>query len=111
MRFTIYCALCDHLEMTSRITDAIECFDQMNNELAGETNIHGEQAKWALGEWLSNHACAVYVIDLLQTSNIVALRGWNTSETSQRRPNNTMKQLLNIQLHCLLIRAPHKMYS
>ena len=36
--------------MTNRITDAIECFRQMNSELAGETNTHGEQAKWAVGE-------------------------------------------------------------
>ena len=69
----VYWALCDHLEMTDRITEAIECFHQMNSELAGETNIHGEQAKWAVGEHLSSHACSVCVIDLLQTSGIVAL--------------------------------------
>ena len=36
--------------MTNRITDAFECFQQMNSELAGETNTHGERAKWAAGE-------------------------------------------------------------
>jgi tetratricopeptide (TPR) repeat protein len=49
--------------MTNRITDAIECFNQMNSELTRETNTHGEQAKWAVGECLSSHACSVYVID------------------------------------------------
>ena len=61
----IYLALCDHLEMTNRITDAIECFHRMNSELAGETSTHDEQAKWAVGQCLSSHACSVYVIDLL----------------------------------------------
>jgi hypothetical protein len=46
----IYCILCDHLEMTNRMTDAIDCFRQMNSELAGETITHDEQAKWAAGE-------------------------------------------------------------
>ena len=97
--------------MTNHIADAIECFDQMSNELAGETNMRTRQARWVVGERLSVHACTVYAIDLLQTSSIVALKSWNTSETSQRRPNNTMKPLLNIQLHCLLIRSSRKIYS
>ena len=44
--------------MTNRISDAIECFDQMNRDLAGETNTYGEQAKWAVGELsrMSPHA-------------------------------------------------------
>jgi hypothetical protein len=45
--------------------DAIECFHQVNSELAGEMNTHDEQAKWAVGERLGNHACSVYVINLL----------------------------------------------
>ena len=69
--------------MTNRIMDAITCFHQMNSELAGKAITHGEQAKWAAGERLSSHACSVYVIDLLQTSSTVALKSWNTSETSQ----------------------------
>jgi hypothetical protein len=97
--------------MTNRITDAIECFYQMNSELAGETNTDGEQAKWAVGERFSSHAFGIYVIDILQTSSSVALKNWNTLETFQRRPNNTMKPLLNIQLHCLLVPSSHKTYS
>jgi hypothetical protein len=67
-------ALCEHLEKTSRITDASECFHQMNGELAGEIYTHGEQAKWAVGERLSSYACNVYVIDLRQISTSVALK-------------------------------------
>ena len=97
--------------MTNHISDAIECFNQMNDELAGETNMHGEQVRWAVGEHFSSNTRSIYVIDLLQTSSSVALKGWNTSETSQRRPNNTMKRSLNIQLHCLSVRSSHKTYS
>jgi hypothetical protein len=50
LRFAIYCALCDHLEMNNRIADAIDCFHQMSSELAEKTITHGEQAKWAVGE-------------------------------------------------------------
>ena len=60
--------------MTNRLTDAIECFHQMDSELARETNVYGEQAKWAVGERLSRHACSVYVIDPLQTSSSAALK-------------------------------------
>ncbi|KAF8553582.1 hypothetical protein OG21DRAFT_1604034 [Imleria badia] len=45
-RFMIYRALCDHLETTNHIADAIECFHQMNSELARETSMHGERANW-----------------------------------------------------------------
>ena len=83
----------------------------MNSELADETNTHGEQAKWAIGERLSNDVCSVSVVDLLQTSSSVALESFNASETSQRRPNNTMKPLVNTQLHCLSTWSSHKMYS
>jgi hypothetical protein len=97
--------------MADRTTDAIQCFHQMNSELTEEPNAHGEQAKWAIGERLSSHACCVYVINLLQTSSSVALKSWNTSETLQQRLNNTMKPLPNIQLHYLSIRSSYKMYS
>ena len=54
-RFAIYRAICDHLEMANHPTDAIECFHQMNSELAGKTNMRGEQVKWVIGE--SGFAC------------------------------------------------------
>ena len=46
--------------MTDRITDAIECFHQLDSELAEETNTHGEQVKWVVGERWNNHACSVH---------------------------------------------------
>ncbi|KAF8553154.1 hypothetical protein OG21DRAFT_1485613 [Imleria badia] len=46
-RLTVYWALCDHLEMANRITDAVECFNHMNSNLAKETIMRAEQANWA----------------------------------------------------------------
>ncbi|KAF8553229.1 TPR-like protein [Imleria badia] len=47
-RFTIYCVLCDHLETTNRMTDAIECFRKMNNELMAQRHTPDHRAKWAI---------------------------------------------------------------
>jgi len=49
-RFTIYRALCDHLETLNQIMDATDCFHQMMSELGGGTNLRVEQAEWILGE-------------------------------------------------------------
>lgn len=48
----MYQALCDHLEMTSHIADAIECFHQMKSELVGdsESSMDDEQQNWAAGK-------------------------------------------------------------
>jgi tetratricopeptide (TPR) repeat protein len=54
-RVAIYWAICDHLEMANRLMDVIECFQHMNNELAGKTNTRSEQVKWVVGE--GGHAC------------------------------------------------------
>ena len=51
-RFTVYRALCEHLEMTHRIFDSSECFRQMVQELAGETDAQDEQAEWVHSEEL-----------------------------------------------------------
>ncbi|KAF8547212.1 hypothetical protein OG21DRAFT_1472561 [Imleria badia] len=48
-RFTIYRAICEHLEATDRIGDATDCFQEMLRESAVETDVHDEQAEWALG--------------------------------------------------------------
>ena len=47
-KFTIYRAVCERLETTERLTDAIECFHGMANELGRE--IRGKEATWVLGE-------------------------------------------------------------
>ncbi|KAF8546776.1 hypothetical protein OG21DRAFT_1527604 [Imleria badia] len=44
LRFTVYRALCEHLEAIDRITDATECFHEMESELTHQTN--SEQANW-----------------------------------------------------------------
>ncbi|KAF8553280.1 hypothetical protein OG21DRAFT_1267504 [Imleria badia] len=47
-RFSIYRALCERLEALGRVTDAIQCFPQMVDELGEETNLHGENLEWFL---------------------------------------------------------------
>ena len=49
-RFTIYRVICEHLETIDHVTDAVECLQQMVSELADETDIHDQQAKWILGK-------------------------------------------------------------
>ena len=46
----MYRAICERLEMIDHVLDASNCFHQMVNELAGEIDMHDEQAKWVLGE-------------------------------------------------------------
>ncbi|KAG6372499.1 hypothetical protein JVT61DRAFT_7605 [Boletus reticuloceps] len=47
----VYRALCERLETINRIADAVECFQEMTNELGEETTgLHGEHLAWALGE-------------------------------------------------------------
>ena len=49
-RLTIYRVICERLAMVDHMTDAGECFRQMVDELAEQTNAHDEQAEWVLGE-------------------------------------------------------------
>ncbi|KAF8129771.1 hypothetical protein EV363DRAFT_1336453 [Boletus edulis] len=45
----VYRALCERLETINRIADAIECFQEMTNELGEEmSGLHGEHLAWAL---------------------------------------------------------------
>ena len=47
-RFTVYQVICERLEKINHITDAIECFHMMGNELAQE--VQGNEANWVHGE-------------------------------------------------------------
>ncbi|KAF8556447.1 hypothetical protein OG21DRAFT_1459308 [Imleria badia] len=45
-RFAIYCAICEQLEGIDRITDATECFHEMESEWAQQTD--REQGEWMI---------------------------------------------------------------
>ncbi|KAI9573369.1 hypothetical protein HD554DRAFT_2310612 [Boletus coccyginus] len=47
-RFVVYRVICDILERDGRLTEAIECFRQMQNELPGDAGVQDERAKWEL---------------------------------------------------------------
>ena len=49
-RFLVYCVVCDILERDGRLTEAIECFRQMQNELPEDTGSHDGRAQWELSK-------------------------------------------------------------
>ncbi|KAF8548434.1 hypothetical protein OG21DRAFT_1516295 [Imleria badia] len=44
-RVVVYCVICDILEGDGRLTEAIECFQQMQNELSEDMGMQDERAK------------------------------------------------------------------
>ena len=48
--FLVYRVICDILEGDGRLTQAIECFRQMQNELPEDTGSHDERAQWELSK-------------------------------------------------------------
>ena len=49
-RFLVYRVICDILEGDDRLTQAIECFRQMQNELPEDTSSHDGRAQWELSK-------------------------------------------------------------
>ncbi|KAI9571626.1 hypothetical protein HD554DRAFT_1798465 [Boletus coccyginus] len=45
-RFAIYCAICDVLERGGRLTEAVECFQQLQNALPEDTAVDDERGEW-----------------------------------------------------------------
>jgi len=48
----VYRVMCDILERDGRLTEALRCFRQMQNELAEDAVVCDERVEWELGEWL-----------------------------------------------------------
>ena len=51
-KLLVYRVVCDILGVDGRLTQAIECFRQMQTELPEDTNIHDGRAQWELGKGL-----------------------------------------------------------
>lgn len=49
-RFTVYRSICDVLERDGRLTETVECFRKMQNDLADDLDTHDERAQWELGK-------------------------------------------------------------
>ncbi|KAI9571804.1 hypothetical protein HD554DRAFT_1826569 [Boletus coccyginus] len=47
-RFVVYRLICDILEQDGRFTEAVECFQQMQNELPVDAIVHDERVGWEL---------------------------------------------------------------
>ena len=52
----IYQVICERLEMSDHIADAVECLQQMVGEWIGEMDMHSEQANWVPGKKFSAHS-------------------------------------------------------
>ncbi|KAG9310462.1 hypothetical protein JVU11DRAFT_9605 [Chiua virens] len=48
LRFEFYRAICDHLEACNNMTDAVKCFNQMNNDVTVKTSGNNKQMRWAV---------------------------------------------------------------
>jgi tetratricopeptide (TPR) repeat protein len=46
LRVTVYCVVCEHLESMERMTDAVECFHEMTNDLGEEVYASGPTSEW-----------------------------------------------------------------
>ncbi|KAF8449292.1 hypothetical protein L210DRAFT_3524406 [Boletus edulis BED1] len=57
--FTTYVALCERLETIDRITDAVECFYDMTNELGGDIYMSEPMTEWVCGEFMFTCLTAV----------------------------------------------------
>ncbi|KAI9461363.1 hypothetical protein HD554DRAFT_2041443 [Boletus coccyginus] len=51
-KFVVYRVICDILERDSRLTEAVEFFRQMQNEVPEDAGVRDERAEWKLGGWL-----------------------------------------------------------
>ncbi|KAI9571049.1 hypothetical protein HD554DRAFT_2238808 [Boletus coccyginus] len=58
-RFVVYRVICDILERDGRLTEAAECFRQMQSKLPGHAGVRDERAEWELGRWLQPQACII----------------------------------------------------
>ncbi|KAI9571077.1 WD40-repeat-containing domain protein [Boletus coccyginus] len=47
-RFVVFRIICDILERDGRLAEAVECFQQMQNELPGDAGVCNERGKWEL---------------------------------------------------------------
>jgi hypothetical protein len=48
-KFHLYRAVCDALEEDDRVTEAMECFRMMKDELSEETHAFDDRPQWELG--------------------------------------------------------------
>ena len=51
-RATIYRVVCEHLELTDRMTDAVECFYEMTNDMGEEVYRSGPMPEWVCGKFI-----------------------------------------------------------
>ena len=51
-RVTVYRVICEHLESMDRMTDAVECFHKITNDMGEEVYASEPTIKWVCGEFI-----------------------------------------------------------
>ena len=66
-KLLVYQAVCDVLEQDSRLTEAIQCFQKMQNDLTEDASTY---AAWEVGEWVQGNVSGGVpnILDRLSTS-------------------------------------------
>ena len=66
-KLLVYQAVCDVLEQDSQLTEAIQCFQKMQNDLTEDTSTC---AAWKVGEWVQGSISrdVLNILDRLSTS-------------------------------------------
>ena len=54
--FIVLRVICETLEGEGRLTEAVECFQQIESELREDTGTRDERVQWEHGEWLHHDA-------------------------------------------------------
>ena len=66
-KLLVYQAVCDALEQDGRLTEAIQCFRKMQNDLTEDTST---DRAWEVGEWVQGSVSRgiLNILDRLSTS-------------------------------------------
>ena len=99
-RFHIYRVICDVLERDGRITEAIECFQQMQRELREDMSIRNEKEQWELSERYCEQCNQRLPEHGTQVFNGDAQTGWRNSPTPQCILATTTKPQNTSRLYC-----------
>ena len=86
-KLLVYQAVCDVLEQDGRLTEAIQCFRQMQNDLTEDMSTY---TAWEVGEWVqgSVQGCSKYS---RQPFGVAVRRSWKIWVIQRRTLKNTTR--------------------
>ena len=93
-KLLVYQAICDVLEQDGRLTEAIQCFQKMQNDLTKDTSMY---TAWEVGEWVqgglsiqghSKYSEQTFDVAVRKSWKIWAMHRWTLKNTT--RLSNTI---------------------